>query len=52
MPNLTQFEMDAIMRGVHALESIAEELRNLRELKTQELKDKAQYNISVKGKTK
>ena len=36
---LTQFEMDSISRGIRALESIAEELRNLHELKTQELKE-------------
>lgn len=37
---LTQFEMNAISKAVNALENIAEELRNLRELKTQELKEK------------
>lgn len=37
---LTQFETDMISRAVYALESIAEELRNLRELKAQEVADK------------
>ena len=37
---LTKFENDMISRAVYALESIAEELRNLRELKTQEVADK------------
>lgn len=36
---LTQFETDAISKAVNALETIAEELRNLRKLKTQELKE-------------
>ena len=40
MPNLTQFETNMISRIVHALESIAEELRFLRELKTQEVANK------------
>lgn len=37
---LTKFETDMISRAVYALESIAEELRNLRELKTQEVANK------------
>ena len=37
---LTQFETNMISRAVYALESIAEELRNLRELKAQEVADK------------
>ncbi len=37
---LTQFETNMISRAVHALESIADELRNLRELKAQEAADK------------
>lgn len=37
---LTQFETDMISRAVHALENIADELRNLRELKAQEAADK------------
>lgn len=37
---LTQFETNMISRAVYALESIAEELRNLRELKAQEAADK------------
>ena len=37
---LTKFENDMISRAVYALESIAEELRNLRELKTQEVANK------------
>ena len=37
----TQFEVDMIARITHALEAIADELRMLRELKTQEAADKA-----------
>lgn len=37
---LTQFETNMISRAVHALEGIAEELRNLRELKAQEAANK------------
>lgn len=37
---LTQFETNMIYRVVYALESIAEELQNLRKLKEQELTDK------------
>ena len=37
---LTQFETNMISRAVYALESIAEELRNLRELKAQEAANK------------
>ena len=40
MSSLTQFETNMISRAVYALESIAEELRNLRELKAQEVADK------------
>ena len=36
---LTQFEMDAITKAVYALQAIAEELRKIRELKTQEFKE-------------
>lgn len=39
MANWSQHEMNTIMRGINALESIAEELRAIRELKTQELKE-------------
>ena len=37
---LTKFETDMISRAVYALENIAEELRFLRELKTQEAANK------------
>ena len=37
---LTQFETNMISRAVYALESIAEELQNLRKLKEQELTNK------------
>lgn len=37
---LTQFETDMIARAVRALQEIADELRSIRELKTQELADK------------
>ena len=40
MSSLTQFETNMISRAVYALESIAEELRNIRELKAQEVADK------------
>lgn len=36
---LTQFEMDSITKAVYALQAIADELRKIRELKTQELKE-------------
>ncbi len=36
---LTQWEQDMVSRAVNALETIADELRNIRELKTQEVKE-------------
>lgn len=36
---LTQFEMDSITKAVYALQAIADELRKIRELKTQEVKE-------------
>ena len=37
---LTKFETDMIARAVYALETIADELRTIRELKTQDISDK------------
>lgn len=45
----TQFEVDMIARAVHALEAIAEELRNLRELKTQEIKELEKKSNALKS---
>lgn len=36
---LTQWEQDMVSRAVNALEAIADELRSIRELKTQEVKE-------------
>ncbi len=36
---LTHWEKDMVSRAVNALETIADELRNIRELKTQEVKE-------------
>ena len=46
---LTQFETDMITRTVHALEAIADELRMIRELKTQEAADNAAKEADSKS---
>ena len=50
----TQFEVDMLARAVHALEAIADELRAIRELKTQEVKafEKKANAIHEKCETK